>query len=139
MDTKHQATATTKFHTGDITENGHDFAGLMDEIRIYNRVLSASEVAALSGQQLAAPQVLTLNIADDWVWEDGGTTTATILRAGNLAEPVEIYLASSDPAQATIQPAVTMAAGQSQAEVTITAPIDSIRSRDHLCTTKLLN
>jgi hypothetical protein len=43
---------------------GSAFTGLMDEVRIYNRALSASDVANLygMGQQCPVPQVVTINV-----------------------------------------------------------------------------
>ena len=40
---------TTKFHDGNATSNGHGLAGWIDELRVYNRQLTAAEISDLAG------------------------------------------------------------------------------------------
>ncbi len=118
------STATTKFHTGDITENGHEFVGLLDEIRIYNRVLTSSEVQLLASQSITDPQLLSVDIAGDWMWENSGVLSATVSRIGDLSVPLEISLSSSDATEASVPATITMVAGQTEESFLITAHDD---------------
>jgi hypothetical protein len=46
---------STKFHTGNSGKDGDGFAGMIDDVRVYNRVLSASEVSTLASETLTVP------------------------------------------------------------------------------------
>jgi alpha-glucosidase (family GH31 glycosyl hydrolase) len=61
------------------------FDGLIDDVRIYNHVLSAAEILELSSTQIPTiPQVRANTAADDWntpgTWQDG-QTPATVPQA----------------------------------------------------------
>ena len=65
----------TKYHTGDASSNADGFAGLIDEVRIYNRALSVLEIEMLAGQGDAAGAV------------------GSVSDAGGLDLPINAFLA----------------------------------------------
>ncbi len=52
----------TKFHDGNTTTNLHGFAGLIDDIRVYNQNLTASEIQAL---EMSADRDQVIQVIDD--------------------------------------------------------------------------
>ena len=65
-----QGAAYVRFHSG-LSSGGNGFAGMLDDLRVYNRVLAAAEVAELASQQMSAPCQLTVTVTPDSVWENG--------------------------------------------------------------------
>ncbi len=112
-----EPTATTKFHSGDITENGHAFAGLMDEVRVYNRALLPHEITVLAGQQLIDPAWLDVSVEASEIPELGGSSLATVTRAGDASDDLEVTLSSSDVSQLDVPSTITIPAGQSSANI----------------------
>lgn len=45
----------TKFHSGNATNDAHGFAGMIDEVRVYNRALTVSAIATLAAETLIEP------------------------------------------------------------------------------------
>lgn len=70
---------------------------------------------------------LTLDIANNALIENGGTTTATISRlATDTSQALIVFLSSSDTSEASVPATVTIAAGQTSANFTITAVDDDL-------------
>ncbi len=120
-----QVAEFTRYHTGAISGVLDGFAGLMDEVRIYNRALIAAEVQVLASQQLVMPNQLRLSLGSHTVWENGSTLQGTVTRDGDVTESLTVMLNSSDTSEATVPASVTIAAGQTQATFTVTLPDDA--------------
>ncbi len=117
----------TRFHTGIGTMNAHGLTGLIDEVRVYNRVMRDQEIQALAGQSLVSAAGITVSLAASSIPEKNGSTLATVTRSGSTAGPLVVTLLSSDTTEATAPATVTIAAGQAAATFTISAVDDAVR------------
>ncbi|MEZ6060089.1 MAG: right-handed parallel beta-helix repeat-containing protein [Planctomycetaceae bacterium] len=67
---------------------------------------------------------LSLSISDASISESGGASHATVVRTGNTDRELVVTLSSNDLSEATVPTAVTIPAGQSSVEFTITGVDD---------------
>ncbi|MEO1091109.1 MAG: hypothetical protein AAFX81_10775, partial [Pseudomonadota bacterium] len=77
----------------------------------------------LSGESyvvFGVPDV-TIALADAVVAENGGTTTATVTRAGDTTSALTVALSTSDPTIASVPSSVEIPAGQTSASFVVTA------------------
>ena len=72
-----------------------------------------------------APGILSLSLAPDSIAENGGVSTATVTRTGDLSAALTVNLSSSDTTEALVGSPVTIAAGQASATFPINAVDDS--------------
>ena len=119
-----QVVQTTKFHDGD-SGGGHGYAGLMDELRVYQRALAAAEVQTLASQSMAAQESLTVSITADSMSESG-SSLATVMRSGDTSSALVVTLNSSDTDEATVPATVTIGVGQASASFTVIAQDDTV-------------
>ena len=72
-------------------------------------------------------ETLTIAVTADAIPENGGSTTTTVTRSNaNIAEPLTVTLAASQPDQITMDQVVTIPAGAASVEFTITAVDDAL-------------
>ena len=125
----------TRFHDrlGEDANQYHSFAGLVDEIRVYNRALAGSEITILASDSLVdLPPTVTLTVDDATGSEENlDTAVMTVTRTGATEAPLVVSYslgngtASSDDYALTPQPvgSLTIPAGATSASLIIT-PID---------------
>ena len=101
--------------------------GLIDEVRVYNRVLRDHEIQVLASQSLVSADGLTVSFAASSMPEKSGSTQATVTRSGSTAESLVVTLGSSDTTEATVPSTVTIAAGQASATFTVSSVDDAVR------------
>ena len=65
-----------------------------------------------------------MNIADDSIAEEGGSTTAMVSRDGDLSQPLIVNLTTSDEGKATVDSSLEILADESVAEFSISAVND---------------
>ena len=107
--------------------NSHGLTGLIDEVRVYNRVLRDPEIQALAGQSLVSASGITVSLAAASIAEKNGSTLATVTRTGSTAGSLVVMLNSSDTTEATVPTTVTIAAGQASATFAVGAVDDLVR------------
>ena len=90
-----------------------------------NMVISGLQIAAAGEPPPPTPQ-LSLTLAGTSISENGGTTTATVSRGGDTTNAVVVALVSNDTGEATVPSTVTIGAGQSSANFTVTGVDESI-------------
>jgi hypothetical protein len=122
-----QVAEYTKFHTGEASGAPSGLAGLIDEVRAYNRALSAAEIEVLSHQSMGTIERLTVSLADSEIGEQSGSTIATVTRSGDTTASLLVTLTSSDSSEATTPTSVTLATGQASATFTIESVDDNVR------------
>lgn len=69
---------------------------------------------------------LTLTLANPFINENGGSTTATVSRDGDLTNALTIDLVSNDTSEATTPAKISLPAGQSSADFSVTAQNDTL-------------
>ena len=117
---------STRFHTGSAT-GAHPFAGLVDDVRVYNRVLDSTEIDALANAEVFP--TVTISATDDAADEEGqDTATFTFTRTGTSGElEVNYVLAGTvvdNDYEESLYGAVTIEDGQSSATLTVTPADD---------------
>lgn len=117
-------TAAARIVLGRIQVNNNPFQGKLDEVSIYNRVLSLSEIQAIYSAGaigkcgVSAIQSLTLNPNPV---SGGQTSTGTIILAAPAPpEGAMVNLSSDNPDVATIPASITIAAGQTSGTFQVT-------------------
>lgn len=124
----------TLFHDIGQTVHGHrhGFSGDVDELLIYNRAISTTEVHALS----AAQSQLMFDINTLLISEDGGSNqvSATVRRSGSVVGDLVVSLQSSDPASLAVPAAVTIPDGQSEVLVPINVLDNAVHDADRSVT-----
>ena len=85
--------------------------------------LDQATARVILGTPVVQPN-LTVSIIPSSIAEGGTGATATITRGGSTAAALVVALTSSDPSIATVQPTVTIPAG----EVSVTVPVNSVTS-----------
>ena len=114
-----QAAALVRFHSG-LQTGGNGFQGMLDDLRVYNRVLSANEVADLASEPMSAPCQVTVTVTPTSVWEDGAPISGTVARTGAVDSALVVTLASSDANRLAVPATVTIAAGQASGTFELT-------------------
>ena len=122
-----RAAQYTRFHDGLGTTDRHGVSGLIDEVRMYNRVLRDHEIQVLAGQSLVSADGLTVSFASTSFSEHGGSVQGTVTRTGSMSSPLIVTLGSSDTSEATVPTSVTIAAGQAYATFTVSGVDDPVR------------
>ena len=93
---------------------------MLDDLRVYNRVLSANEVADLASEPMSAPCQLTVTVTPTSVWENGAPISGTVVRTGAVDSALVVTLASSDASRLAVPATVTIAAGQASGTFELT-------------------
>ena len=121
--------AYVRFHNG-LQSGGNGFAGMVDDLRVYNRALSASEVAEIATQPMAAPCQLTVTVTPTGVWENGSPVTGAVARTGALDNALVVSLTSSQAGRLAVPTTVTIGAGQASANFQLTQQDNSLADGD---------
>ena len=82
--------------------------------------------AAIAAAASVVPQALKLNLSTATTNENVGTVSATVVRNGDLSQPLVIALSSNDTSEAAVPASVTIAAGQSSATFAISVVKDGV-------------
>ena len=121
-----QVAEWSRYHTGEVSDAGYGYAGLIDEVRIYNRVLGDDEISTLAQQPLVLPDTLAIQLASASVTEGSDAVQGTLTRGGDLTDPLTVTLVSSDPTEAMVPETVTILAGESQGTFSVTVQDDAL-------------
>jgi large repetitive protein len=74
-------------------------------------------------EERTQPATLTLTLANPSLVENGASTTATVVRTGDLSQPLVVAVANGDTSEAAAPSTVTIAAGSATADFTV-SPVD---------------
>ncbi|MEO1528812.1 MAG: hypothetical protein AAFX06_25615, partial [Planctomycetota bacterium] len=92
-----------------------------------NMVISGLELTSVGATTEPEPTPeLTLSVAGSSISENGGATSATVSRSGDTSQSVVVTLSSSDTGEAVVPTTVTIAAGQSSANFSVTSVDDNV-------------
>ncbi len=96
---------------------------LLDGTQVALITLSAAGYQNGAGSlQVTDYETITLTLNQTTISENGGTTQATVTRSNiDNANPITVFLSSSDSSQVTLPSSVTIAANQASATFTVTA------------------
>lgn len=128
---------TTNIHFGtntqalmlgaDLPGGDEFFDGVMDDVRVYNRALDATEVGQLAGTSTANPGVIGLQRSNISVNEGSGSASVTVLRtsgsAGTVTVDYQTFDASALATADYIAQTGTLTFGPGVLQQSVTIPI----------------